>query len=104
MEKEIKSISMGLNTEPYWEKADEVIKKFKISNDKEMVEWWEKRKKESEELRAEIIKTVEEDGVCELSWSCGGATRHSMHASQWAEALPQYDFEIGRYKCIVRKK
>ena len=99
----MKTINMGLNTEPDFLKADEIIKRFEKDGNTEMIKSWENAKAETAALRDEIIETVEKDGVCELNWSCTGAARFTMHANQWAKALPQYDFTIGRYECIVRK-
>ena len=97
----MKTINMGLNTEPSWAKADEVIARWKVEGNDEMVNYWERQKISSIELRDEIIRTVEKDGCCSLNWSCLGETRFNIHANQWKEAMPQYRFEIGRYSCKV---
>lgn len=99
----MKTIQMGLNQEPDWVKADEVIDRCREKGNTIMVEAWEKMKRESIKLRDEIISTVEADGGCELNWSCNGETRFAMHSAQWAKAMPQYRFEIGRYSCKVFK-
>lgn len=97
----IKTIRMGLNTEPDWLKADEVIARWKAQGNEKMVATWERMRDSSIELRDKIIDTVERDGACELDWSCTGETRFNMHACQWKQAMPQYRFEIGRYSCKV---
>lgn len=75
--RDIKTIHMGLNTEP-------------DSSEKAM------------ELRKKIVETMNKFGECRLSWSCTGRTRHSMHAHQWRQAFPEYYFEIGdNYECYV---
>lgn len=103
--REIKTIHMGLNTEPDWINAEDAIRRWKAEGNNDMVAYWEKAKLHSLNLRDEIIKTVEAEGACELSWSCTGRTRHEMHAHQWAEAMTEYDFEIGyNYHCVVRKR
>lgn len=99
----MKTIQMGLNTEPYFIKADEVIARFKASNNQSGVEMWERMRKTSEDLRDEIIATVEADGKCELNWGCTGATLFDCLAYNWSKAMPQYRFEIGRYSCKVFK-
>lgn len=99
----MKTIQMGLNTEPDFLKADEVIKRWEAMRNTTMVHTWEKMKRESLMLRDEIREAVEADGVCVLSWSCMGRTRHEMHARQWAHAMPEYDFTINGYDCTVRK-
>lgn len=99
----MKTIDMGLNTEPAWIGADKVIERWK--GNQEMIDRWIREKDHSISLRDEIIRVVESDGECSLSWSCTGRTRHAMHAHQWSDAMPQYDFQIGyNYECIVRKK
>lgn len=100
----MKTIHMGLNTEPSYLKADEVIERWKADGNQGMVYYWEREKNRTLELKERIIEAVEADGEVELSWSCDGETRHQMHSIQWAKALQEYKFEIGRYKCIVRKK
>lgn len=101
----MQTIHMGLNTEPDWIKADEIIERWKSQGNNEMVAYWEKSRVDTLKLRDQIIEVVERDGECGLSWSCDGRTRHQMHACQWAKAMPEYDFEIGyNYLCIVRKK
>ncbi len=99
----MKTINMGLNTEPDFLKADEIIERWENDGNMEMAECWKKAKTETAALRDEIIKTVEKDGCCTLNWNCTGETRFAMHANQWAKALPQYDFTIGRYSCMVQK-
>ena len=101
----MKTISMGLNREPDWLRADDAIARWKKEeNGQEWVERWERARNESLALRDEIVAEVEKNGAVSLSWSCIGETRHTMHSRQWAKAMPEYDFEIGRYKCVVRKK
>lgn len=100
----MKTINMGLNTEPDWVKADEVIDRWKQAGAEEMVHRWTIAKARSLELRAKIINTVEAEGVCELNWSCTGATLFDILAWNWKKALPQYRFEIGRYRCVVHKQ
>lgn len=89
---------MGLNTEPTFEMPE-------IKNENAR-EHYEMEQKDALRLRDEIIECVEKNGECSLSWSCTGRTRHVMHAEQWKEAMPQYNFEIDydSYGCIVRKK
>ena len=101
----MKTIHMGLNTGPDWVGAEEAIKRWKAQGNASMVEQWEKWRDHSLSLRAHIIEVVESEGACKLSWGCTGRTRHQMHAMQWQDALPQYDFEIGyNYHCVVRKR
>jgi hypothetical protein len=99
----MKTIQMGLNTEPDFIKADEVIARFKASNNQSGVEMWERMRKSSEDLRDKIIETVTADGAAELNWSCTGETLFYMLSNQWKKALPQFRFEIGRYSCKVFK-
>ena len=52
-----------------------------------------------------LIEIVEREGACKASWGVTGRTMHSILASQLAQQLQQYDFEIGyNYECIARKK
>lgn len=99
----MKTIQMGLNTEPSWVKADEVIERWKASGNEAMIQSWERMRADSLELRAKIIEAVEADGVCELNWSCTGATLFDILAWNWKQAMPEYRFEIARYSCIVHK-
>jgi hypothetical protein len=99
----MKTIQMGLNTEPDFIKADEVIARFKESNNQSGVEMWERMRKASEALRDKIAETVSADGAVELNWDCTGETRFYMHANQWKNAMPQFRFEIDRYSCKVFK-
>ena len=99
----MKCIEMGLNTEPYWVRGYEIIERWKADNNEEMVSYWEKGINHSIELRDAIIAEVEANGGCELNWSCNGETRFNIHACQWADAMPQYRFEIARYRCKVYK-
>lgn len=101
----MKTIHMGLNTEPYWLRADEIIRRWQAEGDTKMVELWENSKKKSLELNRQIIEAVERDGEVQLSWGCTGRTLHEILAHQWADAMPAYDFEIGyNYHCVVRTK
>lgn len=100
----MKTFYMGLNTEPDWIRADEIIARWKASGNEKMVEMWGNMKVKTKQLRDEIAAEVDKNGSASLSWSCDGETRHFMHSRQWEKAMPEYDFEIGRYKCIVRKK
>lgn len=103
----MKTIQMGLNTEPRFAKADEVIARVKKQETAEgFARWftmWQKGLAESEKLRDEITATVEKDGKCELNWSCTGATLFDCLAYNWSKAMPQYRFEIARYSCKVFK-
>ena len=101
----MKTIFMGLNTEPEWLHSDAAIRRWKAQGNDEMVAYWEKARAKALDLRDQIIAVIEKEGACELSWSCTGRTRHEMHAHQWAKAMPEYDFEIGyNYHCVVRKR
>lgn len=100
----MKTFNMGLNTEPDWLKADEVIARFREKGNDEMVDYWEKQADKTKKLRDDIAEEVDANGEAGLNWECTGETRFNMHACQWAHAMPEYDFEIGRYKCIVRRK
>ena len=97
----MRTINMGLNQEPSWVIAEDAIARWKEAGNQSMVEFWEKEKARSLELRDEISRIVEEEGCCELNWSCMGETRFNIHANQWKLAMPQYRFEIGRYSCKV---
>lgn len=99
----MKYISMGLNTTPDWTRADELIAKGNAEGNQPFVEMWKRMKDTSIALRDEIIKTVEDEGECEIGWSCTGATLFDCLAYQWSKAIPQYRFEIGRYSCKVFK-
>jgi hypothetical protein len=99
----MKCIEMGLNTSPTWEKEEEVIARLTANGNQEMLEDWIKSNEHSKGLRDAIIEEVEANGECELNWSCTGETRFNIHACQWADAMPQYRFEIGRYSCKVYK-
>lgn len=95
-----KTVHMGLNTEPTF-KLPPSLETFS----EEQQTWWKKEVDYANSLKDEIEKVMAEDGECSLSWSCTGRTRHEMHASQWARALPQYDFEIGyNYVCNLTTK
>ena len=100
----MKTINMGLNTEPYWVRADEVIERWKANKNSTMVECWEKMRNDSLELRNKIIETVEAEGSCGLNWTCTGETLFNILANQWSSAMPQYRFEISRYTCKVYQK
>lgn len=97
----MKSIDMGLNTEPDFLRVEQVRKNF--GENKAGFDNWLNMMHKSEVLRDEIIDTVEKDGCCELNWSCIGVTRFNMHSIQWKDALPQYFFVLGRCKCQVFK-
>ena len=101
----MKTINMGLNTEPAWVKADEIIERWRAAGDQTMVDCWENMRNLSLNLRDEIVKALLVDGEVSLSWSCSGRTSHQMHAMHWAEAMPEYEFDIGyNYECVVRLK
>lgn len=99
----MKTISMGLNTEPYFARADEVIERWKNDGNDKMVAQWQKMKSDTLALRDKIVETVEADGSCALNWSCTGETLFNILACQWSKAMPEYRFEIGRYSCKVYK-
>lgn len=96
----IKTINMGLNTEPVFnlpEKFDSLPEKSQ--------KYFKREMEVALELKDQIQKAIEEDGACRLSWECSGRTRHQMHAEQWENALPEYKFEIGyNYECKVNKR
>lgn len=53
----------------------------------------------------EFVDAVEKDGSAEASWECTGRTLHQILASQLADKLPQYRFEIGyNYECKAYKE
>lgn len=99
------TIYMGINTEPDWLHADDVIRRWEAEGDERMVSQWKNLKTKSLALRNEIRETVESEGSCQLSWDCIGRACHEIHAHRWREAMPEYQFEIGsNYECIVRKR
>lgn len=101
----MKTIHMGLNTEPAWLHADDTIRRWEAEGNQKMVDYWKDARRLSLCLKDEIVKALLADGEVRLSWSCTGRTRHTMHAMQWKEAMPEYDFTIGdNYECIVRLK
>ena len=99
----MKYISMGLNTPPYFTNADEMIAKGNAEGNQSFVEMWTRMRDNTIALRDEIIKTIDQDGECEIGWSCTGATLFDILAYQWMKAMPQYKFEIGRYSCKIFK-
>lgn len=107
----MKTIEMGLNTEPDFLKADKMIDKWENSTETEetrnkMIEYWVKAGKRSLELKKQIEQVMREDGECRLSWSCDGRTRHMMHSEQWKKALESngWNWEIGyNYECVIRR-
>jgi hypothetical protein len=105
--KKMKVIQMGLNTEPRFKNAEETIARVKANDTPDaFARWWDMWRKgleESERLRDEIAATVEDEGACELNWSCTGATLFDCLAWNWKAAMPQYRFEISRYSCKVYK-
>lgn len=101
----MKTIHMGLNTDPAFARADGAIERWSAEGNYEMVEYWKKMKDKTLALRDEIVSVVENEGECKLSWSCTGRTLHEILSRQWADAMPEYDFEIGyNYHCVVRKR
>jgi hypothetical protein len=53
----------------------------------------------------EVRRIVEKEGVCHASWGVTGRTMHSILASQLAQKLPEYEFEIGyNYECRITKR
>lgn len=99
----MKTIQMGLNTEPAFVNADEIIKRCEANGETAVIEYQKRAKERTLKLKAEIIEAVEADGECALNWGCTGATLFDCLAHQWANALKQYRFEIGRYTCKVFK-
>lgn len=98
------TIEMGLNTSPDFVKADMLIGKFaEEEGGQTMVDYWTKVKYRTLELKDRIEFCVEKFGMVSLNWSCHGETRFTMHSYEWAEALPQFYFETGRYICRVYK-
>lgn len=59
-----------------------------------------------ENLKNNIRKIVERDGICRASWSCEGRTRHQWQSKVLAADMPEYQFiiEYDTYKCEIRKK
>lgn len=100
----MKTIEMGLNTEPSWIYEEKVIERLTEEGDVTRIESYQKLVQHAKDLRDKIVETVERDGCCALNWSCTGATRFEIHSFQWSAAMPEYRFEIGRYSCKVYKK
>lgn len=103
----MKTINMGLNQEPPKTEAElkEIFDRIdkNCGGDSKAKEWQLAGQKKANDLKEEIIRVVEAEGAAELNWSCTGETRFNIHANQWAKALPQYRFEIARYRCVVYK-
>ena len=99
------SINMGLNTQPpkTKEAREEIYNRF-IASEGAVPEWRIKMDEHAEALKQQVIDAVEAEGSASLNWSCNGATLFEILAYQWAEVLPQYRFEFGRYRCIAHKK
>ena len=78
--KEEKQVNMGFNTSRYdGEHWNNAVRKFKDA--------------------------VERYGIASASWGVTGRTLHQILAYELADALPDYEFEIGyNYKCIARKR
>ena len=97
------TIHMGLNTTPAWVNEEEVVARWEAMNNPEGAAAWREEAKYAKQLRNQIEEAVEQYGKVSLDWSCTGATLFDMLACQWANAMPEYRFELGRYKCIVTK-
>ena len=96
----METINMGLNTEPIFELPSNFNSILEDSK-----EPMKRERERALKLREEIHQVMSEDGECRLSWECSGRQRHAMHANQWADALPEYDFTIGyNYMCVVKLK
>lgn len=53
----------------------------------------------------EFVAIVEREGACHASWGVTGRTMHYFLGCKLADALPQYDWNIGaNYECTARKK
>jgi hypothetical protein len=101
----MKVIDMGMNTAPPKGKEElEVIEGRFRENCGEVPDWLYTEQERAETLRQIVINSVEIENAIQLSWSCDGETRFNLHAHQWKQALPQYDFKIERYSCKVYKK
>lgn len=100
----IHTIQMGLNTAPDFQGADETIARFQSQGNAEMVERWKNAKTRTLALRDEILEALHTHGTVELNWSCTGATLFGILAHQWKNAMPEADFKIGRYSCILTLK
>lgn len=95
----IPTIFMGLNTDPHF-KVPEKYKEFNDSLQKS----WDFMVESAMALRHQIETHFQTNDAVQLSWECTGRTRHSMHAENWSEALPQYHFYIGNnYECYAFK-
>lgn len=100
----MKCINMGLNTQPpkSEKEREEMYARF-IKNNGEVPQWRIDMENEAEALKQRIIEVVETEGECALNWGCTGETLFNCLSCQWADTLPQYRFEIGRYECHVFK-
>lgn len=97
------TIHMGLNTTPAWVNEEEVVSRRLMNEDFAGAQAWREECAQAKELRNQIEEAVEQYGEAGLSWGCTGASLFDMLARQWARAMPEYHFELGRYKCIVTK-
>lgn len=50
-----------------------------------------------------LAAIVEREGACKASWGVTGRTMHEMLGFKLREKLPQYEYEIGGYTCLVKK-
>lgn len=101
----MKIIDMGINTEPPdEERTQDAIERWEELGNKNAVETLKEVYALAMRLKEEIIEAVETDGIAALDWKCVGAIRFNANANCWAAALPQYRFEIERFKCYVYKR
>ena len=97
------TVHMGLNTTPAWVNEEEVVARWEARNKPERAAAWREEAKYAKQLRNQIEDFVEQYGEVALNWSCTGENMFNMLAHQWSRAMPEYHFEIGRYRCIVTK-
>ena len=50
-----------------------------------------------------VKELLEENDKVKVSWDVMGATMHDILSHQLKEQMPNYNFEIGRYKCLITK-
>lgn len=100
------TIHMGLNTQPYWVNVDEAVQRWLSYGREDEAARCKRDAEDALALRAKIEEVLNSEGVCKLSWGCTGRTLHACLAHQWAEAMPEYEFEIGydMYDCIVKRR
>lgn len=98
----MKTIDMGITTEPPDEERTALaIERWSATGNVNAVETIKQVHQLAESLKTQIVEAVEQDGIVALDWRCVGAVKFNANANCWAAALPQYRFEIGRFKCYI---